>query len=364
MRIGKFATVGASGILVNEFLLLLLTEVAGLYFLVSSVIAIETAIITNFFLNNSWTFSDRREEGLRKRFAKFNAVSLVGMAFNVILLYAFTEFFGIYYMVSNVMAIFIVFVWNYFANMAWTWSFREGKSAPVKRNPLISVIIPTYNERENMEVLVPEIFMTLSRNNIRGEVIVVDDNSPDGTWKAAEKMKKMYNIKVVRRKGKMGLSSAVLKGMGKAEGDIIGVMDADFSHPPEIIPELVEPIMKNQADMTVGSRKIKGGGTEGWPLTREIISWGASLLAKPLTSVKDPMSGFFFFKRGVTRGIGLNPTGYKIGLEIMVKGNHGVIKEIPFVFRNRRFGKSKLTVSEDLRYLFHLIKLYWFRINR
>ncbi len=363
MRIGKFALVGASGILVNELFLWLFTDIAGFYFLVSSVIAIEIAIITNFFLNNIWTFGDRTTGSVRKRFVRFNAVSLVGMVFNVILLYTFTTFFGIYYLISNVIAIFIVFAWNYFANRKWTFRLTKKKLAPVGKNPLISIVIPTYNERENIETLIPEIFLTFSGNNIKGEVIIVDDDSPDGTWKVAEKMEKMYKLKVIRRKNKRGLGSAVVDGLKHAKGDVIGVMDADLSHPPEKIPELVKEIIKGNG-MAVGSRKIGEGRTEEWPLTRKVISWGAGLLARPLVSVKDPMSGFFFFNKNVIKGTELNPTGYKIGLEIMVKGNPSSIKEIPFVFRDRKFGESKLTLFEDIRYLYHLIKLYWFKINR
>ncbi len=365
MRIGKFALVGGSGILVNEFFLWFFTEIFGFYYLVSSAIAIELSIISNFVLNNYWTFGDRKKDvGFFRRLIKFNSVSLIGMVFTILILHLLTEYFGIYYLISNLIAISIVFVWNYFANKRWTWSPGIRRIPPVAKNPMVSIVIPTYNERENLELLIPEIFMSLSEGGVKGEVIVVDDDSPDGTGETAERMKKRFRMKVIRREGKKGLSSAVLEGFGKAEGEILGVMDADFSHPPGDIPRLVNPIIRNRADMTVGSRKVRGGGTEGWPLKRKIISWGAGLLARPLTSVRDPMSGFFFLKKGVIRGLDLNPTGYKIGLEVMVKGSNARILEVPFVFRERKSGESKLTFREDLRYLFHLIKLYWYKANR
>lgn len=131
MRIGKFALVGLSGLFINEVLLYLLTEFAGLYFVVSGIAAVEASIITNFMLNEKWTFKDASKTGKSsKRFAKYNSFSLAGLAINVALLFCFTNIFGIYYLVSNALAIVAVFFWNYFVNRKFTWIREEFETIP------------------------------------------------------------------------------------------------------------------------------------------------------------------------------------------------------------------------------------------
>ncbi len=365
MRIGKFALVGITGLVINEFLLFYFTEFLTLYYVLSSFIAIEISILSNFIFNEIWTFKDREKRSfVLKRLGKYNFFSLGGMLINVALLYVLTSFFGIYYLASNIIAVIIAFSWNYLINLRFTWRYEKPSIKHTIKNPQVSIIIPTYNERENIRKLIPEIFRVLENKRLKGEIVIVDDNSPDGTGEFAEKLKGEYNVKVIHRKAKLGLSSAVMEGFRKAEGGITGVMDADFSHPPSAIPDLVKPILSKEADLTIGSRYVEGGKIKGWPLKRKIISRGASLLAKPLTDVKDPMSGFFFFSSDVIKDTVLKPDGYKIGLEIFVKGNHSKIREIPYTFVDRERGKSKLGLKEDMEYLVHLVKLYWYKVNR
>jgi dolichol-phosphate mannosyltransferase len=221
----------------------------------------------------------------------------------------------------------------------------------------VSIIIPTFNERGNIEKLIPEVFKSCKRLGTDIEIIIVDDNSPDGTGKLAEQLSKKYCVKVIHRKGKLGLASAVILGFSKSDTEIVGVMDADLSHPPEIIPKLIRPILEGQAECVVGSRYIPGGGVEVWPFHRKLISKMATLMAFPLTPVKDPMSGLFFIRRGALTGIKLNAKGYKIGLEVLVKANYASVCEVPYVFRNRIVGKSKLTISEYLHYIRNLFVL-------
>jgi dolichol-phosphate mannosyltransferase len=221
-----------------------------------------------------------------------------------------------------------------------------------------SVIVPTYNERENLKTLVERI---LSAADV--EVIVVDDASPDGTGEIADNLASTYGIRVVHRSGKLGLASAMLDGLKAASGDILGVMDADFSHPPELIPKLIEPIVKGDADIVFASRYIKGGGVEGWPLLRQVTSNGARLLARPLTGVRDCMSGYFFMRKDVIEGVRLETVGFKLGLEILVKGRYKKAAEVPFTFRDRAGGKSKLNGKEYINYLRHLSRLYRYRLG-
>jgi len=174
----------------------------------------------------------------------------------------------------------------------------------------------------------------------------------------AEELAKSHDLKVLHRTGKLGLSSAVLEGFAAASGDILVVMDADLSHPPEKIPEMVRQITEGRADMVVGSRHVPGGSIEDWPIHRRLLSKAATLLARPLTKVKDPMSGFFALKRSVIEGVRLDPVGYKIGLEILVKGRHTRVVEVPIRFANRKAGQSKLGGAVMLRYIDHVTTLY------
>jgi dolichol-phosphate mannosyltransferase len=156
-----------------------------------------------------------------------------------------------------------------------------------------------------------------------------------------------------------GLSSAVLEGIRLSIGEIIVVMDADLSHPPEKIPELIEKIKEKEADFVIGSRFIKGGSASHFNLYRKANAYFSKILAYPLVKVNDPLAGFFAFPRNLLRdNIDLNPIGFKIGLEIMVKANPEKIVEIPISFQERLYGESKLNLKEQLNYLLHLKRLY------
>lgn len=225
---------------------------------------------------------------------------------------------------------------------------------------LISIIIPTYDEKENIKKLIPLLDECFNRNY---EIIVVDDSSPDGTADACRDMVKDYPIKVLERPVKMGLASAVVTGFYEAKGCIIGVMDADLQHPPEFASVLCKSIMDG-CDIAIGSRYVDGGHSEKWGWFRRNVSRGAILLAMPLTGVSDPMSGCFFLKKHVIDEIVFNPRGFKILLEILVKGKYNIIKECPYTFELRNYGKSKLGMKEYYDYLMLLLHLYSYKIRR
>ncbi len=225
----------------------------------------------------------------------------------------------------------------------------------------VSVIIPTYNERDNIPELVRRLDKSMKEAGIEYEIVVVDDNSPDGTADIAEELSKNYPVKVLRRPGKLGLSSAVLDGVKVAKGEIIVVMDADLQHPPEAVPKLVKAVFDG-CDMAVGSRYVKGGSVKGWSAFRKLISKGATLIARVLLPqarhVKDPMSGFFAFRREVVEGgEEMNPRGFKILLEVLVKGRYERVCEVPYTFGTRLAGKSKLGTSEIINYIVHVLNL-------
>ena len=235
----------------------------------------------------------------------------------------------------------------------------------VDENGQISIIIPTYNESENIIKILHSIGEILPKN-IPTQAIVVDDNSPDGTGKLVDdylkNVKKIadYTIEIIHRKAKDGLGSAILKGIQQAKGDTIVVMDSDFSHPPQIIPKLIESIKKYQYDIAVASRYINGGKIQGWSFKRKFMSKFATLIAKKGLGIdtKDPMSGFFAFKRNVIKGLNIDAIGYKILLEILVKTRDANIKEIPYTFQDRELGDSKLTTKTIIDYCRSVWKLY------
>ena len=229
----------------------------------------------------------------------------------------------------------------------------------------VSIIIPTYNESQN----ILKILRTISKHipkNISTEAIVVDDNSPDGTGKIVEEylkdFKKVagYTINIIHRKAKDGLSSAILNGIQNAKGETIVVMDSDFSHPPQIIPKMIEAFKQYQCDLVVASRYITEGKIEGWTVKRKLMSKIAIMIAKKGLGVKikDPMSGFFAFKKNIIKELNFDVLGYKFLLEILVKTKGINIKEIPYTFENRKFGSSKLDSSIIIDYFKSVLKLY------
>ncbi|OGF51578.1 hypothetical protein A3G06_00250 [Candidatus Nomurabacteria bacterium RIFCSPLOWO2_12_FULL_46_14] len=218
----------------------------------------------------------------------------------------------------------------------------------------LSLIIPTYNERENIVNLLSRVKKEFEVHNIDGEIVVVDDNSPDGTGEIMENLKNTYSsLSVMHRPGKLGLSSAIHDGLRIAGGEIIGVMDADLSHPPERLSEMYNAVTSG-AEIAIGSRYMALGRIEGSSWQRRLMSRGATILARIFTEVEDPMSGFFMFRRDLIKNIEINSRGFKILLEILVKTKPGKITEIPITFTDRRAGESKAGLGEIFFYLRNL----------
>jgi dolichol-phosphate mannosyltransferase len=238
-----------------------------------------------------------------------------------------------------------------------------------------SVVIPTYNESENILGLISEIEKNLPSSHFT-EIIIVDDNSPDGTGKLVENYIKEekaknekenssnvrnYRVKIVHRTAKNGLIPAILDGVKKSSGKYVLIMDADFSHPPEVIPKMMREVALNPNSIIIGSRFIEGGKVVGWPQRRKILSMGASSLARlglNVKRVKDPMSGFFALPRELIQNISIDTKGYKILLEILVKNKEIAIKEIPYTFTDRQSGKSKMNYNVIVNYGEAIWQLY------
>lgn len=234
-------------------------------------------------------------------------------------------------------------------------------SSPARTLPPVSVIVPTYREAGNLPELISRLERLRANTGLSLELVIVDDDSADGTEQIMKDLAKPW-VRLIVRKGERGLSTAVLEGLRQATHDILVVMDADLSHPPESIPQLVQALIDG-ADFAIGSRYVAGGSTDAaWSLFRQINSSVATLLARPLTSVKDPMSGFFAIHRQtLSRADRLDPIGYKIGLELLVRCHCRNVREIPIHFSDRTAGQSKLSLPEQLRYLKHLRRLMWFK---
>ncbi|ASJ08444.1 dolichol monophosphate mannose synthase [Thermococcus siculi] len=222
----------------------------------------------------------------------------------------------------------------------------------------VSVIVPTYNERDNLEELFARISNALKEYDY--EIIVVDDDSPDGTWEFAQQLSDRYPVKVIRRTEEKGLSSAVIRGFKEATGDVFVVMDADLQHPPEVIPDLLRAI-ESGADIAIASRYVPGGGVKNWYWYRKLISKGAIMIGRlalpKIRDIKDPVSGFFALRREVVEGVELNPIGFKILMEVLIKGRYNRVVEVPFTFGLRKAGESKLSGKTMVKYIKHVYRL-------
>ena len=220
----------------------------------------------------------------------------------------------------------------------------------------VTIVLPTYNEAATLEQMVAAL-LALPLAGL--SVLVVDDNSPDGTGEVAEKLTQTFPIQVVHRSGKLGLGSAVMAGFARSNRPLLGVIDADLSHDPAILPQLIRGLKTH--DLMIGSRYNPESRVEKWPWYRKVISQTGVFLARQLTGVQDPLAGYFFLHRGVIDGMSLTSPGYKILLEILVKGHYERFMEVPFVFRNREFSSSKLNWTEYYLFAKQLLTFWLFK---
>lgn len=232
-------------------------------------------------------------------------------------------------------------------------------------SPAVSVVVPTYNERTRIAELVAAIFDVFRESRLDGELVIVDDNSPDGTGAIVDALVAAHapRLTVVHRAGKLGLGTAVMEGFLGASAPVVGVMDADFSHPPSALPRLLETMQRTGADAVIGSRYVPGGGVRNWPLGRRLLSRIACGLAWPLTPVRDATSGFFLIRRDVVDGVTIQAGGFKICLELLMRSPVRSVAEVPYEFVDRTVGASKMTLREALGYFTQLRQLAWFRLR-
>lgn len=224
----------------------------------------------------------------------------------------------------------------------------------------ISIVVPTYNERDRLAHLVDAVFRAYRDYQLDGELIIVDDNSPDGTGALADDLARRYRVVVLHRTGKLGLGTAVIEGFEAATAPVVGVIDADMSHPPELVPRMLAVMQATAADLVVASRYIPGGGTRNWERSRLLLSRVACVMARGITPVRDATSGFFLIRRELARGVRISAGGFKICLELLVRSRPGVVVEVPYVFVGRTAGESKMNMKEAMGYLQQLRSLRQF----
>lgn len=221
-----------------------------------------------------------------------------------------------------------------------------------------SLVVPTLNEAGNIDQLLAALTDALRETPYEYEIVVVDDGSTDGTVELARNWtNRDAHVRLFSRTGERGLAGAVLYGWSQSRASLLGVIDADLQHPPELLPELLKET--EHADIAIASRYARGQGTKGWNPLRAVVSRLSTLAAAPLISkrnlrVTDPMSGFFVIRRRCIEGLTFQTTGFKLLLEILVRGRIKTVREIPYQFGLRRAGTSKASASVAFHYL-HLL---------
>ena len=223
------------------------------------------------------------------------------------------------------------------------------------------MVVPTYNERDRLEELVTAVFRAAEARGLAIEMVIVDDNSPDGTGALADELSKRFPLKVVHRAGKLGLGTAVVAGFGVATADIVGVMDADFSHPPALVPRMYAAFKATGAQALVASRYVPGGSTPNWPLKRKLLSRLGCLLARPISPIRDAASGFFLIRRSIAESVTIKAGGFKICIELLIRAWPTDLVEIPYRFDDRELGESKMSMREASGYFWQLRDLYQVR---
>lgn len=227
---------------------------------------------------------------------------------------------------------------------------------------ILSLVVPTYDEADNIEALLRSLHDVLTGCRVGFEILVVDDDSPDRTWEVARNLaSELPGIRVIRRTGASGLATAVTCGWAHARGEILGVIDGDGQHPPAVMADLLAA-MADRTDVAVASRHVPGGGVSNWSAFRRLLSrcaqaLGLLLLPGTVGRVTDPMSGYFLVRRDVIADTDLDPVGYKILLEVLARGDVRRVAERPYVFLEREQGESKVSARHYVDYLRHLMRL-------
>jgi dolichol-phosphate mannosyltransferase len=248
-----------------------------------------------------------------------------------------------------------------------TGPLRPAVAGPASVNEKLAIVIPALREAENLRGLLNHARAVLAGLPIHYEILVVDDDSQDGTAEmVSTSAREDERVRLLVRTGERGLSGAILHGWRHSNATILGVMDADGQHPPELMLQLLARI-NDGCDLAVGSRYAKGASRGSWNPFRALFSVAAIWAAQPLQArrrrVQDPLSGIFLVRRHCVENILFQPTGFKLLLEILVRGRIRSVEEVPFAFARRRAGRSKVSLKVAWDYLALLGRLYWTRLK-
>lgn len=229
------------------------------------------------------------------------------------------------------------------------------------RPPALTIVVPTLEEAAGvgdfLAALVPV------ARALDAEVIVVDDRSRDATADRAARALGGARGRVIVRDGPRGLAAAVLEGWSRSRAPVVAVMDADLSHPPELLPALHAAVTNGVADVAVASRYAAGGGVAGWPLRRRVASRLAATLARTLVPARDPLSGYLALRRDLLAGLDLRPQGWKVGLELLARARGARLVEVPYEFTERRAGRSKFGPRPAVEFVFQVARLHVTRLR-
>lgn len=227
----------------------------------------------------------------------------------------------------------------------------------------ISIVIPTYNEEENVASIINRCRDVLQKCAVKYEILVVDDLSNDKTAIIARDALSNNGRLISRVIGPKSLSLSVMEGIKQSSGNVVVVMDADGSHPPELLTAFLDKLRAGY-DLVIASRYVSGGSTAGFPLKRKIISRVACFIGRIVVPIKDNTSGFFCVRKSALEGVELTPRGFKIGLEIFAKAKYKSFIEVPFTFIDRKKGKSKLKSLTVFQYLRQVGELVKYKLSR
>jgi dolichol-phosphate mannosyltransferase len=226
---------------------------------------------------------------------------------------------------------------------------------------IVSIIIPTYNEMDNLQTIADRIRASFGNGSLEDYDIWFIDDSQDATPQVLEQLsKKHLNVQYVHREAERGLATAVVEGIRRSRGEYVVVMDADLQHPPEMLPVILQRLQEGM-DIVIPSRFVDGGADGGLNLIRKFISWTARVIGqisiRRLRNISDCTGGYFGFCRSVVTDVALDPIGWKILMEILVKGRYTTVHEVPYNFVARRVGESKMSIQEQWNYLRHIARL-------
>jgi dolichol-phosphate mannosyltransferase len=353
-RVLKFAIVGASGVVVNVGMLWLLHGVLDVRIELAALLAIELSILSNFLINDAWTFRDERNRTFWMRAFGAHTGSVLAVAINYALLIVLNKQLDVYYLAAALLSIAAGAGVNYSVSALWTWRPAAPALRAVERREdsgKVVVVVPTYNEAANIQSVIDRVLAL----GPQYELLVVDDASPDGTADLITKQAQAGNSRVhlIRRPEKLGIGTAYVDGFRTAlclGADLIVQMDCDLSHNPTDVPRLVEAA--RTAHVVVGSRYVAGGRAVDWPWYREFISRGTALTYRALLGVPvhDLTGGFKCWRRDVLESLPLEEVGSK-GFAFQIEMNYltwrsgYTIREVPVTFVEREHGQSKMSFA-------------------